>query len=437
MFPNLFPKVFLFAGMLTLSLSPVFAQADDTPVVGDTAAGAAVTGTAESAGMGGETGDTAGGEPGGDTGEQLNYYIDRSGDEPRFIQRLLWEEAELVMRYVVIVEHLKDDGSYGEVERVSVEQAFAEFSLIAGKYRYHLEVYDLLDELCFITEWHDFNIIRALQPELVSFSPQAFYLDEDVRWELTLRGQNLIPESEIYLVQGGAKIEPLSHTGEGVSSLLVFAGPSLIPGEYQIYVRNPGGLDTLLGTFAITNRKPFEFNISVGYAPTAPLYGYLFRDSGGLEAPFIDRFYPLGAAAWISFIPIKRTWGYLGAEVSASFSYLVHEKEHYTSKSFFLNTHLNVLYQKYFFKRFLAFNARVGAGASTLLNYHYEYDKGPSTEDKTEWYPSILAGVSLTVFFRKPFYINAGADFIQMFSPPADGIMSGFVRPFATVGVNL
>ena len=367
-------------------------------------------------------------------GELNYYYIDRSGDEPRFIQRIIWEKSEFVLRYEVIVQELKPNGSISEVERVVVEEAYVELSLFAGKYRYCLDVYDLLDEYVFTTEWREFDIIRALQPELYSFSPQSFFLDEDDTWEIALRGLNLIPESEIYLVDNDVKVIPLRRIGEGESVRLVFSEISLIPGKYSVYARNPGGLDAYLGTFSISFRKPFDFNFSLGYAPLVPLYGYLFKDFTQ-EAPFVDSFYPLGAVARISFIPFKRVWGYLGAELSGSFAYLEHEREFYTSIGFLLNTHISLIYQRYFFKKAFSLNASAGLGTVSLLNFHYEYPIGPPTEDKSNIFPSFLIGVSGTVFVFKPMFIGIGADYIHVFSE--DSPMPGFITPYVTIGVQL
>ena len=377
---------------------------------------------------------------------ELNYYIDRSGAEPRFIQRLIWDESEFVLRYVVIVQKLEQNGSYSEVDRADAEGSSVELSLVAGKYRYCLDVYDLLDELSFTTEWREFEIIRAIQPRLTGFSPQSFYLDEDEIWEITVRGGNLLSNSVFYLVRGGSRIRPQRHIGEGDSSRLVFSASSLVPGVYDVYVVNPGGLDARLGTFSISFRKPFDLNISVGYAPIIPLYGFLFRDFGEtpgasgpekIKAPFPESVYPLGAMLRVSFLPFKRVWGYLGAEFTGSFSFLEGKGDEgfYSDRTFFLNTHLSFLYQKYFFKKTFALNFSLGAGVVALLDFHYEYPLGPPTESKNDIYASGIAGISGTVFFLKPFYINAGADFTQVFSP--DSPMPGFLRPFITVGIQL
>jgi hypothetical protein len=379
--------------------------------------------------------------------DQRNYYIDHSEGEPRLVQRLIWEKADYVLRYEVTVQKREAEGRYSEAERVSTEENFAEFSLIAGRYRFSVALYDFLDEFSFSTEWREFEIVRAFQPELLGFSPQVFYFDEDAVWELTVHGRNLLPESEIYLVQGNTTIRPASKTCEGDSAHLLFPTASLVLGEFSVYVRNPGGLDALLKTFTITNKKPFDLNISLGYAPIIPLYGYLFRDfalekneyspldANKVQAPFPDNIYPLGLAARIGLMFYKRNWGNLGLEASGSFTPLKHESELYTSLAYLSNAHLSFMYQKYFFRRAVAFNASLGVGLAVLQNFHYEYADSAPTENKNAYFPSSIASFSFMVFIVKPVFLNVGADFIQTFTSEAP--LPGFILPFALVGLRL
>jgi len=371
----------------------------------------------------------------------LNYYIDRSEREPRFIQRLIWQEVEHVLRFEVIVHRRENSGAFTEVERISTDAFFAEVSLPAGRYRYQVLIYDLFDEFSSATAWRDFEIIRAIQPELTSFFPIAFYLDEDDNWEITLRGRNFLTESVIHLVgEYGRVIRPQSRTLDASSARLVFSGDSLSAGKYDVYVRNPGGLDAKMGTFTIGNKKPFDVNISIGYAPIVPLYGFLFKEFNfedtDVNAPFYDSFYPLSAAAKISFLPFKRVRWNMGFEVAASFSMMPTNSEFYSTNAYLLNTHLSYLNQFYLIRKKLAFNVSVGGGISYLSNFYYEYpDGGDPYEVPTSTMPSAAAGLSFMIFVNKLIYISPGVDFIHIFSQ--DTPMPGFIRPYALVGIRL
>ena len=393
-------RVFFFVVMFVLHLSPVFAQLATALPQGQ------------------------------------EFFIDLEGEEPRFIQRLSWEEAMYAFRYAVIVEQLREDGSYHELLRDSTSESFFDLPLYAGQYRFRVDVYDLMNEFAFSTEWRYFEVLRAFQPRLAGFSPQVFLLDSTETWELSLHGENLLPESRFYLVRGNARIMPQRHISEGDSATLVFNRASLTSGRYYIHVINPGGLDTRLGTFTI--RRSFDLNISLGFAPIVPLYGFLFEDFSyrdyTVPAPFPDNFYALSAIARINFIPFKMAWGYIGAELSSSLSALEHQREHHTANAFFLNTHLSLLYQRYFFRRNLAFNLTAGFGITTLFDFHYTYPVAPQTERLTHHYISAIAGISVKGVFLNPFFISAGVDFIHVFSP--EGSMPGFIRPSIAAGVR-
>jgi len=369
-----------------------------------------------------------------ETDPNVNYYIDRSEREPRFVQRLIWDEAEFVLRYVVTVQRRDDNGVFRDIERIVTDVNFAEVSLPVGHYRYNIELFDLFDEYALTTRWREFEIIRAVQPALTGFSPSAFYLDEDDVWEITVRGRNFLPESVIYLVEGTRIIRPIRYTADGNSAHLVFSGVSLSTGRYEIYIRNPGGLDARTGTFTIGNKKPFDLNLSFGYTPLVPLHGFMFQDTS-LEAPFPADIFFLGAGLKIAFIPFKRVWGTLGAELSAAFTYLTHEHETYSPNAFLLDTHLSFQYQYYFIRKVFAVNLSLGIGVSSLFGFQYEYPMGPAYDEiPVNVMPSAVASLSFMVFVSYPFYINFGTDFVQIFS--VDTPMPGYLRPFLAAGIQ-
>ena len=390
-----------------------------------------------------------------------SYYIDRSGEEPRFFQRLNWGGTDYVMRYEVILEQ-KDGEDYYEIDQVSTEETFIEYSLVAGRYRYKVEVYDLLQERSYSTDWREFEVKRALQPELISVNPRVFYLD-DPTWVLTVRGENLLPESTYYLSQNDRKIA-LPHAAREENSVQIeFTGLPLEPGEYSLYVINPGGLDAVGGTFSITarrvaqqttrpaseprsertrqpaERQPMErlndLFIALGYAPIIPLYGYLFKD-GSLEAPFSGSFYPLGFTLRLGFVPFGFSWGNLGITAAGSFAYFEQDRKYYSTSAFYIDAYLNLLYQKYLYRRILALNANLGIGVASIFGFHYDYPIGPSTEDTSAFYPALTVGLSVMAKIVGPLYISPGIELVQIITPEGDSPMPGFLRPYFTVGLQ-
>ena len=380
---------------------------------------------------------TAKATPHDDPLQNESYYIDRSGEKPRFVQRLMWEKADYVLRYVAVVERLEPNGRYVEIERINVFEAnFVEVSLNAGQYRYRIDVYDLLDNFAFSTEWQNIVILRATQPKLTDFIPEFFYIDEQFTGNIILHGENILPESEFFLVGKGVTIKPQSHRIENQSVHLTFSKESLIKGKYEIYVRNPGGLDYHMGTFSVDYGRANDWQIAFGYAPIFPLQGFLFKDTAK-EAPFPDTLHPFGSMVKIGFVPFKYAFGYLGFEFAGSFTFLQSDKrrEIYTTQASLFNSHVSVLYQKYLFKRNLALNINIGAGFTTLMDFQYVYPGGLTSQSQQALYPSATAGLFLLGFFTKPFYISAGVDYIQVFS--VEQPMVSFLRPSFLIGIRL
>ncbi|MCL2801295.1 MAG: hypothetical protein FWD28_06015 [Treponema sp.] len=374
---------------------------------------------------------------------EVNYFIDRSEREVRFIQRLIWNEAEFVLRYVVVVQRREPNGTFREVSRIETENAYAEVSLLAGSYRYNVTLYDLFDEETFTTQWREFEVFRALQPAVSSYSPSAFYLDEDDVWEITVRGRNILPQSEVYLIsiEGNRIIRPIRHTpaADGNSTLVVFSGAALYTGRFEVYIKNPGGLDTKMSTFTIANKKPFDINLSGGYSPLIPVYGFLFNDfdfgGNNVPAPFPGFFYPLGVGIKSNFMPFKRVYGNMGVELSAAFFMLSHDHEVFEPNALLFDAHVSFLYQYFFIRKVFAVNLSIGAGFSFLQGFKYDYPgSNIPYEVPAVLYPSAIGNVSFTVFVSRPYFISFGADFVHVFS--AETPMPGYIRPFIFAGIQ-
>ena len=120
-------------------------------------------------------------------GQETEYRIE---DDGRFIQLLKWEEQENVLYYEVEIE--KQAGElWGGTLTGKTEASFFEVSLAAGIYRCRIKPYDLLERPGPASDWIQFEILLAKQPELLRFSPEVFYLDEDPSWIINVFGRDL------------------------------------------------------------------------------------------------------------------------------------------------------------------------------------------------------------------------------------------------------
>lgn len=358
--------------------------------------------------------------------EESGYYLERNGDELRFYQRLAWTADEYAFRYEVIIEK-EAEGNYGEALRESTGNSFIDVSLQAGRYRYRVIPYDLLDRPVEASEWVFFEIILALDPRITNFSPSAFYLHEDTLWILDIKGTNLDPAAELYLRRPGTDspaIVPveLQITGEGLRA--VFTEEELKSGHYEIYVKNPGGLDASKGNFGIVFRRSFDLYLGLSYSPYLPLYGEMNTLLG-------SKFFPAGAMASFTVIPFKLEFGYFGFQLSAVWHYFHSKNLDYETSYHSVGAELNVVFQRRLPNRTMIFSAHAGAGLNAAIDFHFSYPSGSSPAVNI-LFPQLQFGASFLWLVRRPLYLEAGMDYIHWFSADIDS--PGYLRFRAGAG---
>jgi hypothetical protein len=388
--------------------------------------------------------------------QEGDYFIVRENDGPRFMQRLSWGHDEYVLRYEVVLEEERE-GSYVEILRETTEENYLVLSLRPGRFRYAVNVYNLLDKMEYTMDWVYFEVLRALQPKILGFTPGEIFLEtpgKDADTLLTVNGEDLAPGADIMLLprdgpQGLQGLEqgirPRKQEIDGQTARLSFSGGQLEPGAYTVYVRNPGGLEDSRGILSVRLREtpepdlpartipktvvfgPPDINVSLGYAPLMPLYGGLFSP-GAFDKPLL----PLGVAARISALPLKWRQCSLGLELGGSWNRLEAQTEHYDVAAQLIEAQLSLLYQLWLPNRTMAFNFRLGAGLGILGDFYFDYHSGKGDSLNSQ-YLSLDAGVSFQWLIKGPFFIEAGADFTQILSS-GDSSAPGYLQPVLSAG---
>jgi hypothetical protein len=354
---------------------------------------------------------------------RADYRIE---DDGRFVQTLGWEAQKNVLYYEVDIE--KQSGELWEkVIHEKTENPQLEVSLSSGIYRYRVRPYDFLERPASPSAWMQFEVRTAKQPELFRFNPEVFYLDEDVTWNIDVFGRNLANGIDIFL-QGsqGKRITPdmVKIEQPDARVRLVFTYAQLDTGEYTIHAMNPGGLTAEMEAFRIAFRKPVDINVSAGYRPAVPLYGHI-------NELFETGFFPIGAYGRLSVIPFKQTWGYIGFEFEPSWNYFFITQENYKIQLQMPGGVVYGVFQRWLSNRIMALNFRIGVGIYSILDYRFIFTAG-KTEPMTILAPAIAAGFSFQWLVRKPFFVEAGVDFIHLFT--VDNPTPGYLRLFAGVG---
>jgi hypothetical protein len=362
---------------------------------------------------------------------QEPVYIMQTGEGARIIQRISWPGDANASQYGLTVERQEKNG-YVEVHKEQTRRNSADVSLGPGIYRYRVSYYNLLNQVEYVSNWAAITIITAVQPAITGHYPKAFYIHEDPSFEISLSGENLVKGAEVFLQlepsegeKEGKIILPRSYVpnSSGSHATAAFAPEDLIQGKARLFVRNPGGLVTDI-PFTIAEFKPYDLNLSAGYAPLVPLYGFLFDL---YDAPFN----PLGAQIRAGYFPIKHLWGFIGFEGSFAWNYLKT-----TGNSADISLHsmaisANVVYKKTLPNKHFAILARAGLGITSIIQFTFDYGVTQSTPLNT-WIPMVDGGLSFQWYVRKPFHLNFGADYVHLFS--RDTPFPGFLRPYVEAG---
>jgi len=245
---------------------------------------------------------------------QPGYYVDRSEGEPVFKQRLVWDKDEYVLYYEVAIQIFS--GQYRDYRIEKTKNNYIEISLNPGKYRYSVTPYDLLERRCDSSDWEEFSISTAFKPEIYKFVPDFFYMEQNKKRILLVSGNNIFDDSVIYLRNDTNELVPIEKVVTGNSSVtLTFDDDTLIPGNYEVYIKNPGGLDASLGVFFVGYHKTLEVFLKVGFNPVIPAGGELMNIFG----PYL--YYP-GVTFRLESLASERASFKAGMEFALSFYYL-------------------------------------------------------------------------------------------------------------------
>ena len=354
-----------------------------------------------------------------------SFRISETESSVLFLQRLKWEEAQYAVSYHVILERKRENlDAYAEVLRRNVGEPFMDVSVPAGEYRFRVMSFNILGLLDSQSDWEYFVVMQALKPSIVSFSPAAFYFDRLTPRILILTGENIIPESEIYLVhktmldEAGEPwtLTPIEiHRNElGENARLVFAEEDLLMGKYEIVVKNPGGLEARMGDFIISVAKPYDINVSAGYSPSLTIFGQKDR--------FLDQvFIPLSFSVRGSFIPFKWGAGNLGFELNTGWFFLTSE---WADKDIEASAHIvflnaGALFEYWIIKRELSVDFRAGVGVTGLFGFRYVYistgKPSPNTYNSMAF--SYSLGASIKWMIYKQIFVEGGVDFFHFTHP--------------------
>ena len=355
--------------------------------------------------------------------------------DSRFVQRFSWQSVEYALQYEVIFER-EINGIFHSAFSEFTEDSFIEVSLPPGRYRLRIIPYDVRNIPAEGTEWRIFDILPAWQPRFTNFSPAVVYLEEHAQHSLDVFGENFTQGSELYL-QGPEQeiINPAQTIIQNSNhARLVFNYAQLTPGIYEIHIRNPGGLESVISGLRIAipdpdsqeieqarivldteNEQikkglPFDIFASIAWAPFIPYY----EGEGG---SFKNTPSTTGAAIRVGIITDKDFFDiYPGFDLAFS-RYSVGEEQT-------INATLNLLAQKRI-NDAAAINFRLGIGFTYLSNLEIEALSFQHNHTNL--------GLSFVWQAFAPLFFEAGIEYTNYFTNYA----SGCFRPWIGFGFRL
>jgi len=353
------------------------------------------------------------------------YFIDKNKGESVFKQRLVWDEDEYASYYEVAIQQFSTQ--YNDYYTKTTNEAFIEISLRPGRYRYSVTPYDLLGRRCESSDWEEFTIEQAFQPEIIKTVPEFFYMDQTKERVLLISGNNIFDDSDIYLINGENILFPVNKIITNNSSVkLTFNDDLLIPGTYDIYIKNPGGLDVVKGGFFIGYNRRYETFLKLGFNPVIPL-------SGGFNDIFGSYFYYPGATFRLESLSSARASFKTGLEFAVS---LYHLNNDYCIKPLdskskdgtftdakltLFDFSLNVSFQTRYnhLKNAITFSFGFGVTNSKIEDFYSDYTDDPynityNTYNNDYNYNGINVhanlGLSALFLIYKDFYIETGVE---------------------------
>lgn len=360
--------------------------------------------------------------------EEKDYYIRETPEGSVFIQKLSWDAVPDAMRYDVVLEKQSESGNWEAHDTTTTDASTLEVSLFAGKYRYKVLVYNFLDMIEIESEWFEITVIRAIFPRIDSFSPKIFYLEEEKNIGLLrVQGENL-SEDTIFTLEMTTVPE---HTLTGVivkkddknrEVEVQFEIDDIDIGSYILIAKNPGGLSISENFTVVKFPKSYNLNITVGYVATlAPSVTDASNSSDKL-------FLPLGFSTRITYIPVKRSFGYFGVELAASWIQIKNTLNNYKVSSNLFPLNLNFVYQFPLIKGRLILDTHIGAGLIFFHDLQLDFSNDVMSPPINTIGFSANVGVALQVHLIRHAYAEIGVDYtlafpknsmFQMISPSA------------------
>lgn len=378
-------------------------------------------------------------------------------------QYLEWEEEnpEYVLRYEVVIEIFSEKTKYfEEIRRIMTEDNSSKVQvnplLSPGVYRYKVVSYNLVDVPEVESNWFEFKIYKAYQPEIADIKSAAnrtgtLFLEEINDGIFNISGKNLfsIPQSETeisftqYALLNSRKknadpvIPEILENEKNRHLKVYFDLKKLDVGKYNFIATDASGLKSSSdrrSEIEIKFKKRVDFDLSAGYVFPVVLYDNTF------EKYLDSNIMPFSAAARASFVPFKHRFGYFGLGIYGTYSRVYADYNNYQIDGNLINADALFLYQlpvrvkvKNSEKRrhILTFELHGGAGVSFFNDFKFHFAHDIVSDPLNSINLNALAGGAVQFYITNRLYTELSADYLMAFLKDMD---FGMILPSVSIG---
>ncbi len=378
-------------------------------------------------------------------------------------QYLEWEEEnpEYVLRYEVVIEIFSEKTkSFEEIRRIMTEDNSSKVQvnplLSPGVYRYKVVSYNLVDVPEVESNWFEFKIYKAYQPEIADIKSAAnrtgtLFLEEINDGIFNISGKNLfsIPQSETeisftqYALLNSRKknadpvIPEILENEKNRHLKVYFDLKKLDVGKYNFIATDASGVKSSSdrrSEIEIKFKKRVDFDLSAGYVFPVVLYDNTF------EKYLDSNIMPFSAAARASFVPFKHRFGYFGLGIYGTYSRVYADYNNYQIDGNLINADALFLYQlpvrvkvKNSEKRrhILTFELHGGAGVSFFNDFKFHFAHDIVSDPLNSINLNALAGGAVQFYITNRLYTELSADYLMAFLKDMD---FGMILPSVSIG---
>ena len=379
-------------------------------------------------------------------------------------QQLEWEEEnpEFVQYYEVLIQKYDEEFvAYSEINRLKTEDNSSYIRiqplLSPGYYRFKVITYDLIGLPSVESEWKTFSIYKAYKPQVNDISSKVngsstLYLEEVNDGIFSVSGRNLFETSKnekdiqftkYFVVNQNDKkqniLVPEILNVEKNNRKIEFQMnmKDLDVGVYDFFAEDASGLKSESNNnsnFTVKFKKKVDFDLSAGYVLPVILFDDTINHYMG------SNIWPLSGTFRMSFMPLKRSFGYFGVGLAGTYSRLFAEFPQYKIDGNLITAHLNFVYQlpirfriKNSDQRRHAFSLELHGGiGATFFNdivFHFPHDINSKPLNSINL--SFDVGGAVQVYITSRLYAEVGVDFVMAFM---SDMQFGVLHPSVCIG---